>query len=199
MTTDTQKSMDAIIDASHTTRRDEWVNAAIKRGHDDQSGQMIVCTTKTVDYTKKSADIKRRILQNKDKEGTYWIEESPFDNKRWVVYKKVRKLSHDEFAKEHKRGYEISHGSNVDFAISRGHYVPEDVLIEHKRFKRLEKTSPDSWTLTLDEYAASRGDDRDVCTETHRANVKFAMRRGKYVPKNVLKDYPDLVDVSEMQ
>ena len=182
-----------------TMPRDEWVDAAIHKNHSNQKDSVIVCTTKTADYTKKSADIKRRIFQNEDKEGTYWVEESPFDKNRWVVYKKVRKLSYDEFAKEHKRGYEITHGSDVDFAISRGHYVPEDVLSEYKQFKRMEKTSPDSWTLTLDEYAASRGDDRDVCTETHRANVKFAMRRGKYVPKNVLKDYPDLVDVSEIQ
>lgn len=61
----------------------------------------------------------------------------------------------------------------------------------------VEKKIIDGWEMTKTEYEQIYGKPRKNTTVTngfsaHKSVVETALNQGKPVPKNVLKDYPDL-------
>ena len=66
--------------------------------------------------------------------------------------------------------------------------------------RSLAKTDKHPWKMTKSEYESIFGPPRGNSTVTgsfskHRSAVEIALNRGLKVPEEVLKDYPDLMDV----
>jgi len=64
----------------------------------------------------------------------------------------------------------------------------------------IERTEKQPWQMTKAEYEAKYGAPRGTSTVTgsfskHKSAVEIALNRGLQVPAEVLKDYPDLMDV----
>ncbi len=74
----------------------------------------------------------------------------------------------------------------------------DDILNEQNRSpERIEKQP---WQMTRAEYESTFGAPRGNSTVTgnfskHKSAVEIALNRGLPVPAEVLKDYPDLMDV----
>lgn len=74
----------------------------------------------------------------------------------------------------------------------------DDIINEQERLsERIEKQP---WQMTRAEYETKFGAPRGNSTVTgnfskHKSAVEIALNRGMKVPAEVLKDYPDLMDV----
>lgn len=74
----------------------------------------------------------------------------------------------------------------------------DDILNEQNRSP--EKIEQQPWQMTRAEYESKFGAPRGNSTVTgnfskHKSAVEIALNRGLPVPSEVLKDYPDLMDV----
>lgn len=74
----------------------------------------------------------------------------------------------------------------------------DDVIKEPERSP--EKIEKQLWQMTKAEYENKHGGSRGNSTVTgnfskHKSSVEIALNRGLKVPDEVLKDYPDLMDL----
>lgn len=74
----------------------------------------------------------------------------------------------------------------------------DDILNEQRSLP--EKMEKQPWQMTKAEYEVKFGTPRGNSTVTgnfskHKSAVEIALNRGLPVPSEVLKDYPDLMDV----
>lgn len=155
--------------------------------------------------TKRIANLANAIAHNKeinplivviDAEGPYILEGA---TRAESLYKLGAKSFPAKIVIDEGSFYEVTKQ-----ALSEGKIVPQEVLEDYPDLKQTEATQAvgralpkkQPWQMTREEFAANQEKDSPYVQQQRDAVVKKAIKEGKQVPPEVLKDYPELLPVA---